>query len=576
MAYDLTAVLKLKDDYSGKMKRIIAQTKAMKMATASTGIAVAGLGSAMSTTSAVGVAAVGALGASFAAAGVGAVAYGVVATSALTKVFDASEELGKIQEKIDQADTVKERIAAQKELAALYKGMSKAQRGALTDLQEFKGFWGGFTKQFENPIFQAFSEGLNATQTILTKMAPTISSVSGAVVGLMKNLNKSLEGSAATKFFTWLETNAARSLTSFAQVATNTFSGVISLLQAFQPLGVSMETSLVSLTQKFKEWAASLSGTQGFKDFVAYVQANGPTLWNTLTNIGKTLVNVGVALAPLGQAVVTVADNLAGFLEKVTSVKDVVIVATTAFIAYKASVVALTAIGAIVTLMRSYQAVAATMTVTQWALNTAMAANPIGLVAAAIAGLVAAGVLLYRNWDTVKAKAQQLWSKFGSLITKILAFSGPIGALIAAGIKLCGNWDTIKSKGTAAFNAIGNVIDKVKGRFHAFTSAVSSFKMPSFKMPSIGDAKAGMGPSKKSGKKHYHGLSRVPYNGYQATLHKNERVLTAKENRQYAKGSGGINIAKLADSIVVREEADIDKFASALARKIYLAGEAGA
>jgi hypothetical protein len=574
MAYDLTAVLKLKDDYSGKMKKIIAQTKMMKMATASTSIAVAGLGSAMSTTTAVGVAAVGALGASFAAAGVGAVAYGAVATSALTKVFDASEELGKIQEKIDQADTVKERVAAQKELAALYKGMSKAQRGALTDLQEFKSFWGGFTKQFEKPVFKAFSEGLTAAQTVLTKLQPTILSVSGAVVKLMQGFNSALGGSGAAQFFEWLETNAARSLTNFTQVITNTIAGVGSLLQAFQPLGVSMENSLVRLTQRFREWAASLSGTQGFKDFVAYVQTNGPTLWNTLTNVANTIVNVGTALAPLGQSVLTVVDNLTGFLEKVTSVKDVVIVATTAFIAYKASVVALTAIGAIVTLMRSYQAVAATMTVAQWALNTAMAANPIGLVAAAIAGLVAAGVLLYRNWDTVKAKAQQLWSKFGSLITKILAFSGPIGALVAGGIKLCQNWDKVKAVGTAAFNAIGNVIDKVKGRFHAFTSAVSAFKMPNFKMPSFSDAKSGMGPSKKN-KSSYHGESYVPRNGMMYRLHQGERVLTKKENRQFAKGSGQ-NVIINMGGMTVREEADLDKIASKLARRIYLAGEAGA
>ncbi|MEK1830904.1 hypothetical protein AAAC51_23315 [Priestia megaterium] len=52
--------------------------------------------------------------------------------------------------------------------------------------------------------------------------------------------------------------------------------------------------------------------------------------------------------------------------------------------------------------------------------------------------------------------------------------------------------------------------------------------------------------------------------------------MTKKENRQFSKGTGGISIAKLADSIVVREEADIDKFAASLARKIYLAGEAGA
>ena len=36
--------------------------------------------------------------------------------------------------------------------------------------------------------------------------------------------------------------------------------------------------------------------------------------------------------------------------------------------------------------------------------------SPIGLIILAIAALVAAGVLLYKNWDTVKEKAGQLWS----------------------------------------------------------------------------------------------------------------------------------------------------------------------
>lgn len=257
-------------------------------------------------------------------------------------------------------------------------------------------------------------------------------------------------------------------------------------------------------------------------------------------------------------------------------IREAVIAGTTAFVAYKAAVVALTIISTIITLMNSYRAVAATTTVAQWALNTALAANPIGLVAAAIAALIAIGVLLYRNFDTIKAKSQQLWSKFGSLITKILAFSGPIGALIAAGIKLCGNWDKVKAVGTAAFNAIGNVIDKVKGRFHAFTSAVASFKMPNFKAPSVASTKAGMGPSKpKKNKSSYHGESYVPRNGMMYRLHQGERVLTKKENRQYSKGGGKSLVVNL-NGTTIREDADVDKLASALARKIYLAGEAGA
>lgn len=77
------------------------------------------------------------------------------------------------------------------------------------------------------------------------------------------------------------------------------------------------------------------------------------------------------------------------------------------------------------------------------------------------------------------------------------------------------------------------------------------------------------GPSKASG------LSYVPRNGMQYTLHKGERILTPEENREYTNGINGVNIAKLADHIVVREESDIDKLATQLAIKIKSAGQLG-
>ncbi|MED3854228.1 hypothetical protein P4607_22965 [Priestia megaterium] len=575
MAYDLTAVLTLKDDYSSRMKGIIAQTQAMKRTTNMLSVGVVGLGSAMSTTSAVGVAAVGALGASFAAAGAGAIAYGAVATSALTKVFDASTELEKIQDKIDKADTVKERIAAQKELSALYKDMSSAQRGALTDLTEFKSFWGGFVKQFEQPIFKAFSEGLNATQTILTKMVPTISNVSGVVVELMQNLNKSLEGSSATKFFSWLETNAAESLYNFATMATNTFAGLASLLQAFAPLGASMEERLVSLTEKFKNWAASMSGTQGFKDFVAYVQTNGPTLWNTLTNIGNTLVNVGIALAPLGSAVLKVAEGLTSFISKASASKEVVLGLVAGFAALKTGLAIAGAVNALTKAWALYRAGATAAALAQLGLNAAMLMSPTTWVIAGIAALVAIGVVLYRNWDKVKGKAIELWNKMGVLKSVLLTMTGPFGAIVAAGIKVISNWGAIKAKAASVFGAVKGWISGVMQKWNSFKSAVTSFKMPSIKLPSIGSIKAGLGGGKKD-KSAYHGESFVPRNGLMYRLHQGERVLSKKENRQFSKGGNGGGIIINMGGMTVREEADIDKFASALARKIYLAGEAGA
>ncbi|MBD7945280.1 hypothetical protein H9650_14230 [Psychrobacillus sp. Sa2BUA9] len=68
-------------------------------------------------------------------------------------------------------------------------------------------------------------------------------------------------------------------------------------------------------------------------------------------------------------------------------------------------------------------------------------------------------------------------------------------------------------------------------------------------------------------KSHSGGLDRVPYSGYQATLHLNEKVLTAQQAKEYREGksgNGGININ--VQNMNVREESDINKIAMALAK----------
>ena len=64
------------------------------------------------------------------------------------------------------------------------------------------------------------------------------------------------------------------------------------------------------------------------------------------------------------------------------------------------------------------------------------------------------------------------------------------------------------------------------------------------------------------------GMPYVPKDDYPVLLHKGERVLTAQQNRQYNQGGSNVSIAKLSDTIVVREDADITKIANALVKKL--------
>lgn len=62
------------------------------------------------------------------------------------------------------------------------------------------------------------------------------------------------------------------------------------------------------------------------------------------------------------------------------------------------------------------------MRVAMAALNFVMRANPIGLVITLLGALVAAGVYVYQNWDTIKAKAIELWSSFSQKFPEVAAF----------------------------------------------------------------------------------------------------------------------------------------------------------
>lgn len=83
-------------------------------------------------------------------------------------------------------------------------------------------------------------------------------------------------------------------------------------------------------------------------------------------------------------------------------------------------------------------------TAAQTGLNAAMSANPIGAVILLIEGAIAVGVLLYKNWDTVKTKAGEVWNSiktaFGGIRDSIT------GAFSAAKEKVAGFFSWLDQK----------------------------------------------------------------------------------------------------------------------------------
>lgn len=127
--------------------------------------------------------------------------------------------------------------------------------------------------------------------------------------------------------------------------------------------------------------------------------------------------------------------------------------------------------------------------------------SPIGLVIVVITALIAAGVLLYKNWDTVKEVALNVWEKikrgisdavakikevFGSIVGWFQEkYNGIKNVFASVGTWFKDKFTSAYKSVTNAFSNIGNffssVYDTVKSKFKAIGTAVGDAIGGSFK-----------------------------------------------------------------------------------------------
>ncbi|HEJ6829283.1 TPA: terminase [Staphylococcus aureus] len=306
----------------------------------------------MAVLNAVGVLGGGVLGlaGAFSIAGAGAVAFGAMAISAIKMLKDGTLQVTKetqaYQSALNGVKTTWQDIIKQNQ-AQIFNTLANGLNTIKTALIALKPFISGVAQSMEqasqkvlkwaqnSQTAQKFFNMMNTTGVktfdallsaagrfgdglvnVFTQLAPLFLWVANGLDSLgqkFQNWANSVAGQNAIQaFLEYTKTN----LPKLGQIFGNVFSGIGNLMIAFGQNSSNIFDWLVKLTSQFRAWSEQVGQSQGFKDFISYVQENGPTIMQLIGNIVKALVAFGTAMAPIASKLLDFITNLAGFIAK--------------------------------------------------------------------------------------------------------------------------------------------------------------------------------------------------------------------------------------------------------------------
>ena len=371
-------------------------------------------------------------------------------------------------------------------------------------------------------------------------------------------------------------------------------------LQAFGDVGGRAFTKLAGNAEAFKKQQQQITDSQGAMN-QAYEEMNqslGANLQLAKNSGMAILYKIGEKLAP---QVKEIANYLVDLSKKISRADDgtldwaisigKVVIGLFAFLK-----VASTTMSIVSTIAGNMKTLRAVFSIIQIAASglfkvliigiravaTAFISNPIGL---AITAIIVVLMLLWYNWDTVKDYLIAGWNMLKNAINSVVNwFNGTLVPAWNDGINAIGNffsnlWEGIKA-------GVSGAVSFIKEGINTIISALNgiSFHIPDW-VPNWGGKDFSLNiPLLFTGTENWKGgLAKIHDQGGEIIdLPSGTRVMphdkSVKEAREMGRKEGAVNnktnnsitINKLADSIVVREEADIDKIISGLVEKLQV------
>lgn len=416
------------------------------------------------------VTAVGGFAAAFASAGASIGAFKAAVQPQLAAVTEAADLYTVAQEA--QAEGGERAAQAQQEYQDALAELDPATRQTAQSFIGLRSDFQAWSDSLAGTTMPIFTRGIEGMRDALPMLTPFVQDASAALGDFVDDIATGFKSEGFAEFMGDLRESAKDTLPDLLNTAKNIAIGFGGILQAFMPMSGKMTGGLENLTSKFADWGRGLKDSPAFGAFQEMSDAGG----GALANLGRALIEVLASLEPVLGATTQLATVFAQVVAAIPT--DVLVTLGQVILAVKAATIAYTIVTRTIAIATGLWSAA------QGALNIIMMMNPVGLIIAAIVGLIAIIVMISTRttffkdlwntvWNTIKSVTETVWNAIKTavnaaidfLVMVFMNFTGP-GLIIQ-------HWDTIKDATRAAWgwvkNAVKNVINFLKNLFLNFT-----------------------------------------------------------------------------------------------------------
>ena len=173
-------------------------------------------------------------------------------------------------------------------------------------------------------LLQGAYHFVDGTTAVFNKLSPLFVLASQGFENMALSFRKwanSVEGSKAINgFVEYTKTN----LPIVGRIFGNVFAGLFNLFSAFSGHSHNVLLGIESVTEGFRKWSEELKRSDGFKQFVEYLETNGPKVWQLIKNITGVLWGLVKGMAPVASVTLSVTNAITGWMASMVNTHPVI------------------------------------------------------------------------------------------------------------------------------------------------------------------------------------------------------------------------------------------------------------